>query len=69
MSSRSAPSCAPAAVSALAVRDDLHSGRLVRVEMDGEVITRPVAAVWAGREPEPAASRLLAVIADRLGIG
>ncbi len=60
---------APAAVSALAVSDDLHSGRLVRVEMDGEVITRPVAAVWAGREPEPAASRLLAVIADTLGIG
>lgn len=69
MRTTAATGFAPAAVSALAVRDDLHSGRLVRVEMDGEVITRPVAAVWAGREPEPAASRLLAVIADTLGIG
>lgn len=54
---------APGALSVLAVRDDLLSGRLARVRLADLEITRPLTAVWLGREPSPEAAGLLAEIA------
>lgn len=51
---------APGALSVLAVRDDLDSGRLARVRITGLDITRPLTAVWRGGAPTAEASALLA---------
>ncbi|MBN8883845.1 MAG: LysR family transcriptional regulator [Salana multivorans] len=40
---------APGALSALAVADDIRSGRLARVRIGGLRIERPLTAVWVGR--------------------
>ncbi len=57
----------PAVLSSLAVRDDLASGRLVRVGLDGVDLTRSLRAVWpAGQRPTGPARDLLA-IAQRPG--
>jgi DNA-binding transcriptional LysR family regulator len=45
-----------------AVRDDLDAGSLVRVKVDGIVVSRPLAAIWhPGRPLQPGAARLLAL--------
>lgn len=59
---------APAVLSALAVRDDVAAGRLRRVPLAPHPLVprplvRPLTAVWSGREPAPAARRLLESIA------
>jgi len=56
-----------AVLSSLAVRDDLASGRLVRVTLDGVDLARSLRAVWpAGQRPSGPARDLLA-IAQRSG--
>lgn len=54
---------APGALSVLAVRDDLRSGRLARVRISGLEITRPLTAVWRGRLPTAEAAALLEEVA------
>jgi DNA-binding transcriptional LysR family regulator len=50
------------ALSLRAVRDDLDGGRLVRVKVEGLVVSRPLAAIWhPGRPLLAGASRLLAL--------
>ena len=52
----------PAALSALAVADDLDTGRLVAVRTEGISLTRSLCAVWPdGRPLAPLARRLLNV--------
>ena len=53
---------APGALSALAIADDVRAGRLARVTLDAEAITRPLTAVWSGKTLSPAAEQLLDVI-------
>ncbi len=53
----------PGALSVLAVRDDIQSGRLARVRIAGLEITRPLTAVWRGAVPNAEAGALLAVAA------
>lgn len=57
----------PAAVGAHAVRDDLATGRLVRVTVTGLDLTRQLHAVWQGgdRPPEGPARELVAWAARR----
>ncbi|WP_084078131.1 LysR family transcriptional regulator [Demequina sp. NBRC 110057] len=58
-----------AAVSELAVRDDLASGALVRVPVDGPPLTRHFTAVWDGsRALSPAGAGFLE-LATALGVG
>ena len=54
---------APGALSVLAVREDLRSGRLARVLIDGLEITRPLTALWRGASLSAEASALLAEVA------
>lgn len=54
---------APGVLSALAVREDVAAGRLHRVKLDKARVIRPFTAIWRGREPSPAARRLLESIA------
>lgn len=54
---------APGALSVLAVRDDLLSGRLARVRIADLEIARPLTAVWRGADPSPEAAALLAEVA------
>ncbi|KIP52899.1 LysR family transcriptional regulator [Leucobacter komagatae] len=54
---------APGALSVLAVREDLDSGRLARVLIDGLEITRPLTALWRGASLSAEASALLAEVA------
>ncbi len=50
------------ALSLRAVRDDLDAGSLVRVKIDGMVVSRPLAAIWRpGRPLQAGAARLLAL--------
>jgi len=50
------------ALSLRAVRDDLDAGSLVRVKIDGVVVSRPLAAIWhPGRPLQAGAARLLAL--------
>lgn len=50
------------ALSALAVRDDLAAGRLVRVATALDPVARPLTAIWRNDRPLPAgAARLLAL--------
>lgn len=50
------------ALSLRAVRDDLDAGRLVRVRIEGLVVSRPLAAIWRPARPlPPGAARLLAL--------
>lgn len=50
------------ALSLRAVRDDLDAGSLVRVKIDGVVLSRPLAAIWhPGRPLQEGAARLLAL--------
>nr|WP_246283531.1 LysR family transcriptional regulator [Nocardioides perillae] len=52
----------PAVLGAHAVRDDLATGRLVRVEVDGVDLTRHLHAVWRdGRQPPAGPARDLVV--------
>ncbi len=52
----------PAVLSSLAVRDDLESGRLARVALEGVDLARALRAVWpAGRRPAGPARDLLAI--------
>ncbi len=52
----------PAVISSLAVRDDLSSGRLVQVEVEGVDLTRALRAIWpAGQRPAGPARDLLAI--------
>lgn len=53
---------APAVLSALAVRDDVRSGRLARIRFDGLDLRRPLTAIWTG-EPTTDATRLLQIVA------
>lgn len=55
---------APGALSALAIADDVRAGRLARVALNGEPITRPLTAVWDGKTLSPAAEQLLSVIRE-----
>ncbi|WP_084130559.1 LysR family transcriptional regulator [Demequina sp. NBRC 110055] len=58
-----------AAVSELAVRDDLAQGTLVRVALDAPPMSRPLTALWDGaRALSPAAAAFLALASDH-GIG
>ena len=50
---------APGALSVLAVRDDLRSGRLARVTLEGLDITRQLTALWRGPGASAAARALL----------
>jgi DNA-binding transcriptional LysR family regulator len=52
----------PAAVGAHAVRDDLATGRLVRITVTGLDLTRQLHAVWKGgpQPPEGPARELVA---------
>lgn len=55
-----------AAVSELAVRDDLDSGALVRVALDAPPFTRPLTAIWDGtRALSPAAAAFLDLATTR----
>lgn len=58
---------APGALSVLAVRDDIRSGRLARVAVSGLEITRPLTALWRGADPTAAAQALLQEIAESQG--
>lgn len=51
----------PAALSSIAVAEDLRAGRLVRVPVLGLTIHRPLSAVWSGRLPLAAARDFLAL--------
>lgn len=55
---------APGALSSLAVAEDLRTGRLVRVAVDGLTIRRPLSAIWAGSRPSRLAAGFLEVIRD-----
>ncbi|MCX7521997.1 LysR family transcriptional regulator [Microbacterium sp. STN6] len=55
---------APGALSALAVRDDVQLGRLVRVAVEGLVLDRPITAIWRRARPPVAAARELLAIAS-----
>jgi hypothetical protein len=50
--------------SALAVTDDLDTGRLVAVPTEGISLTRSLRAVWPDERPLPALARRLLVIAS-----
>jgi molybdate transport repressor ModE-like protein len=52
----------PAVISSLAVRDDLSSGRLVQVDVEGVDLTRALRVIWpAGQRPVGPARDLLAI--------
>jgi DNA-binding transcriptional LysR family regulator len=51
-------------LSALAVTDDLDTGRLVAVPTEGISLTRSLRAVWPDERPLPALARRLLVIAS-----
>lgn len=51
----------PAALSSIAVADDLRAGRLVRVPVRGLTLRRPLSAIWSGRRPVRAAGDFLAM--------
>lgn len=54
----------PAALSALALRDQLANGALLRVPFEGQGISRPLTAVWSGPQRlAGAAAELVAVAA------
>ncbi len=54
----------PAALSALALRDSLANGSLLRVPFEGQGISRPLTAVWSGPQRlAGAAAELVAVAA------
>ena len=56
----------PAALSELAVRTQLASGELLRVPFEGQGISRPLTAVWAGpRRLSGVAAELVAVAAAK----
>lgn len=55
---------APGALSALAVSEDIRSGRLVRVRLRDMRIERPLTAIWAGRRPSRSARDFLRALAD-----
>lgn len=55
-----------AALSERAVADDVATGRLVRVSVDGPALVRPLAAVWDPRRRlSPAATRILEIASAR----
>jgi DNA-binding transcriptional LysR family regulator len=55
----------PAVISALAVADDLDTGRLVVVPTEGISLTRSLRAVWPTDRPlPPLARRLLSIAAS-----
>lgn len=54
---------APGALSSLAVSEDTHTGRLVRVPIDGLQLVRPLTAIWAGKNPQRSVRDFLDVIA------
>lgn len=54
---------APGALSSLAVREDIRSGRLVRIRVRNLRIKRPLTAIWPGKSPSRSARALLEVIA------
>ncbi|MDM7991501.1 LysR family transcriptional regulator [Arthrobacter sp. zg-Y877] len=57
----------PAVLSELAVRNQLASGELLRVPVEGEGITRPLTAIWSGpRRLTGVAAELVAVAAGEL---
>lgn len=60
---------AVAAMSELAVRDDITSGRLVKVSVDGVEFTRPLTAVWDGTTTLTPAARRFLDVARTLGAG
>lgn len=57
---------APAVVSALAVRAELHAGQLVAIRCEDLRLERTIRGVWApARPPSPSAALLLAIAARR----
>lgn len=58
-----------AAMSALAVRDDLTAGRLVRVPLDAPPLERPLTAIWDGGRALSEPARDFLAVARRVGGG
>ncbi|KUG51748.1 LysR family transcriptional regulator [Kocuria palustris] len=52
---------APGALSSIAVAEDLRAGRLVRVQVDGVAIARPLTAIWSSSRPSAAARAFLSM--------
>ena len=55
---------APGVLSSLAVADDVRTGRLARVQVDGLTMSRPLTALWAGAAPPRHARDFLEACAE-----
>ncbi|WP_062079282.1 LysR family transcriptional regulator [Demequina globuliformis] len=58
-----------AAISALAARDDLATGRLRRVHVDAPPFERPLTAIWDGERVLAEPARDFLAVAQRMGLG